>query len=183
MNWGVSGAAFAPAISKVMSVIVLAYPYVRKHAMLEISRSNFVIDKDDLFEVARMGVPAFLRMSLMSVGGIITNNVAKGFGTAVLAGISVANKLYRFVSATIMGFSQGFGPVAGFCWGAKKYKRVKEAYYTTITIGVIAGLILGSLMFVFSRSLIAIFNVEADPTMYAVGSVKNQVLMPCSCGT
>ena len=176
MHWGVSGAAGATALSKVVSVLVLAWPYFRKHAMLDISVRNFEIRKDDVMEVARMGVPAFLRMSLMSVGGIITNNVAKGFGTAVLAGISVANKLYRFVSATIMGFSQGFGPVAGFCWGARKYKRVREAYYTTIMIGVVAGAILGTLMFIFAKDLIAIFNTEGDPTMFAVGSLKLRAL-------
>ena len=37
----------------------------------------------------------------------------------ILAGISVANKLYRLVASAIMGFSQGFGPVAGFCYGAR----------------------------------------------------------------
>ena len=133
---------------------------------------NFKPDRESAAEVAKMGIPAFLRMSLMSVGGVITNNVAKQFGTAVLAGISVANKLYRFVASIIMGFSQGFGPVAGFCWGARKYKRVKEAYMTTTMIGIIAGTILGTLMFISARSLVGVFNSEANETMYLIGSLK-----------
>ncbi len=176
MGWEVAGAAGATALSKVFSVIVLAYPFVKHHTMLDISLKNFKPDREGAAEVARMGVPAFLRMSLMSVGGIITNNVAKGFGTAVLAGISVANKLYRFVSATIMGFSQGFGPVAGFCWGARKYKRVREAFNTTCLIGIVAGGILGALMFIFARNLIALFNSEANETMFIIGSLKIRAL-------
>ncbi|MBQ1376391.1 MAG: MATE family efflux transporter [Lachnospiraceae bacterium] len=181
-NWGVAGAAGATALSKVVSACVLAYPFIKKHTMLDIGLHNFKPDKEGAMEVARMGVPAFLRMSLMSLGGIITNNVAKQFGSAVLAGISVANKLYRLVASAIMGFSQGFGPVAGFCFGAKKYKRVKEAYFTTIIIGVIAGAILGPAMFIFSRNLIGWFNSEANETMYRIGSLKIRalclVLMP-----
>ncbi|MBR0087157.1 MAG: MATE family efflux transporter [Lachnospiraceae bacterium] len=175
-HWGVAGAAGATALSKVVSAAVLAYPFIRKRTMLDIGLHNFKPDKEGAREVARMGVPAFLRMSLMSLGGIITNNVAKQFGSAVLAGISVANKLYRLVASAIMGFSQGFGPVAGFCYGARRYKRVKEAYFTTITIGVIAGAILGTLMFIFSRGLIGLFNSEANETMYLIGSLKIRAL-------
>ncbi len=171
-GWGVAGAAGATALSKVLSAVVLAIPFIRRSTMLEIGWRNFKPDKAGAAEVARMGIPAFLRMSLMSVGGILNNNIAKAFGSAVLAGISVANKLYRFVSSAIMGFSQGFGPVAGFCYGARKYKRVKEAYFTTFGIGVAGALTLGTLMFFYSRGIIGWFNHEANETMYAIGSLK-----------
>lgn len=171
-SWGVAGAAGATALSKVISCIVLAIPYVRHTAMLELHKKYLYIDKTNMAEVARMGVPAFLRMSLMSLGGIVTNNVAKGFGTAVLAGIAVANKLYRFIGSVIMGFSQGFGPVAGFCWGAKKYKRVKSAYFTTIGIGFMGCVILGAGMFIFAKPIIGIFNSSGNETLLAIGCLK-----------
>ncbi len=168
----VAGAAMATAISKVVSACVLAYPFVMKHAMLDISPKNFKPDKEGMTEVARMGIPAFLRMSLMSFGGVITNRIAGSYDTAVLSGVAVANKLNRLIGSAIMGFSQGFGPVAGFCWGAKKYKRVKEAYYTTLKIGATVAVTLGTLMFIFSRNLIGLFNSEANEMMYAIGSLK-----------
>ena len=171
-GWGVAGAAGATALSKVVSATVLAIPFIRRTAMLEIGWKNFKPDRAGAAEVARMGIPAFLRMSLMSLGGIVTNNIAKAFGSAVLAGISVANKLYRLVASAIMGFSQGFGPVAGYCYGARKYKRVREAYFTTFGIGAVVALILGALMFIYSRGIISWFNSEANETMYAIGSLK-----------
>lgn len=172
LGWEVAGAAFATALSKVFSCIVLAIPYWRKTAMLEIKLKYFELSNDIVKEVAKMGIPAFLRMSLMSIGGVITNHVAKGFGTAVLAAISVANKIYKLIASAIMGFSQGFGPVAGFCWGAKKYKRVKESYLTTLKIGGTCALILGTLMFIGSEPLVALFNSENDPTVVAVAVFK-----------
>ena len=171
-GWGVAGAAAATALSKAFSCIILAIPYVRKHAMLELSPKHFYIDKDNVIEVARMGIPTFLRMSLMSTGGIITNNVAKGFGTAALAGIAVANKIYRLIGSIIMGFSQGFGPVCGFCWGARKYKRAKESYFTTLAIGSTGAIILGTLMFIFADKLVAVFNSSGNETMARVGALK-----------
>ncbi|MDD6678870.1 MAG: MATE family efflux transporter [Firmicutes bacterium] len=175
-QWGVAGAAGATALSKVFSCIILAIPYVRHTAMLEIHPRHLYIDKANMLEVARMGIPAFLRMSLLSLGGIVTNNVAKGFGTAVLAGIAVANKLYRFIGSVIMGFSQGFGPVAGFCWGARKYKRVKSSFYTTLGIGLTGCIILGTLMFVFAKPIISLFNSSANEQLLAIGMLKLRTL-------
>ncbi|MBO6055149.1 MAG: MATE family efflux transporter [Oscillospiraceae bacterium] len=172
LGWGVAGAAGATALSKLFSCIILMIPYVTRRAMLEISPKHFYIDFENVKEVARMGIPAFLRMSLMSLGGIVTNNVAKGFGTAVLAGIAVANKLYRLIGSVIMGFSQGFSPVAGFCWGARKYKRAKQSYYTTLAIGFTGALVLGTLMFIFAKPLIGVFNSSGNETMLRIGSFK-----------
>ncbi len=172
----VAGAAMATALSKIFSCMVLAIPFIKKKAMLELKVRHFSFTKDVMFEVGRMGVPSFIRMSLMSVGGIITNNVAKGFGTSVLAAISVANKLNRFISSAIMGFSQGFGPVAGFCWGAKKYTRVREAFRTTAMIGCTCALIIGGSMFVFAEPLINVFNSEADIMITTMGAFKVRTL-------
>ncbi len=172
----VEGAALATGISKAASCVVLAIPYIKHTAMLEIHPRNFKIEKDSFIEVTRMGVPAFIRMSLMSLGGIVTNNVAKAFGTAVLAAIAIANKLYRMIGSIIMGFSQGFGPVAGFCWGARRYNRVREAYRSTLTIGFVAAAILGVLMFVFARPLINIFNSEGTEQVTSIGMLKIRTL-------
>ena len=172
----VEGAALATAISKAASCVALAIPYIKHTAMLELHPRHFKIEKDSFIEVSRMGIPAFLRMSLMSLGGIVTNNVAKTFGTAVLAAIAIANKLYRLIGSIIMGFSQGFGPVAGFCWGARRYKRVRESYNTTLMIGSVSALILGVLMFVFAHPLINIFNSEGTEQVTAIGMLKIRTL-------
>lgn len=175
-QWGVGGAAAATALSKVFSCCVLAIPYIRKTAMLELSPKHLYFDKKNMLEVARMGIPVFLRMSLMSFGGIVSNNVAKGFGTSILAGIAVANKLYRLIGSVIMGFAQGFNPVCGFCWGARKFKRAKESYTTTLMIGFVGAFVLGLLMFIFARPLISIFNSSGNEEMLSIGVLKIRML-------
>lgn len=175
-GWAVAGAAGATALSKVFSCVVLAIPYIRRKAMLELHPKHLYIDWENVKEVARMGIPAFLRMSLLSLGGIVTNNVARDFGTAVLAGIAVANKLYRFIGAVIMGFSQGFGPVAGFCWGAKKYSRVRSSFLTTLAIGLVGCTILGTGMFLFARPILALFSTGNDEQMLSIGVLKLRTL-------
>ncbi len=171
----VAGAAIATAISKIFSTAVLFIPYIRGTAMLELRLKNFEPKWDNLAEVVKMGVPTFLRMSLMSVGGIITNHVAKGFGTAVLAANSIANKISRFVDSAIMGFGQGFAPCAGFCWGAKKYSRVREAFFTTIKIGCVCAVVVGGAMFFAAAPLVNIFNAQQDAVISDLGTFKVRI--------
>ena len=71
-----------------------------------------------------------------------------------------------------MGFSQGFGPVAGFCWGARKYKRTKQSFYTTLGIGFSGALVLGTVMFIFAKPLMGLFNSSQNETMLSIGSLK-----------
>ena len=75
-----------------------------------------------------------------------------------------------------MGFSQGFSPVAGFCWGARKYKRAKQSYYTTLGIGFVGAFILGGLMFIFAEPLIGLFNSSGNETMLRIGALKTRSL-------
>ena len=175
-RWEVAGAAGATALSKVISFSVLIYPYIRKRTVVNLSFKAIKYNKEDFFEVVKIGIPTLLRMSLMSVGGIMTNRAAKVFGTAALAAISIANKIYRFISSAIMGFGQGFSPCAGYCWGAKNYKRTKHLYYTTCRMGCTIGIILAVIMFIFAPLLINVFNQSGNPLVTSIGTFKLRVL-------
>jgi Na+-driven multidrug efflux pump len=130
-------------------------------------------------EIARMGIPTMLRTSLMSISTITINRTAATFGDAALAAISVANKSLRFVGSAVMGFGQGFQPIAGFCWGAKKYKRVKKAFYLTSLIGVILCATLGTFLFVFAKQAITIFTPEVDVLDIGMLLIRSQcVVLP-----
>ncbi len=172
----VKGAALATAISKVFSFCILLYPYAARKAVLSVAPKHFKVESDAVKEVARMGVPTFLRMALMSTGAILTNNVAKGFGTSVLAGIAIANKLSRFVASAIMGFSQGIAPIGGFCWGARRYKRVKETFKVTFGIECAVAIVLGALSIIFAEPIVGLFNSEADPTVLRIACLKLRTL-------
>ena len=169
-GWGVSGAAGATAISKLVSFVVLLTPFIRQKTVLEV-KFRFFTPKWYIYkEVARMGVPTFLRTAMLSVSTIVTNNIAGGFGDSTLAAISVGNKCMRFIGAMIIGFGQGFQPVAGYCWGAKKYKRVLHAFWVTSAIGAVVSIVFGVIMAIFAPQIIGVFTSAKDPGIIRVGT-------------
>ncbi len=170
LGLGVAGAAIATTISKIVSFSVLLSPFLRHKTMLEIRRKYFTPKASIYKEVAKMGIPVFLRASLMSVSQVVTNKFAASFGDSALAANSVGSKCTRVVASAIMGFGQGFQPIAGYCWGAKKYRRVREAFWTTTGVGMSIGVILAIVMAVFSVPLVKLFAAE-DPEVIELGSL------------
>lgn len=166
----VAGAAIATTISKAISFIVLLTPFLRSKTLLEIKFRYFTPKASIYKEVAKMGIPTFLRSSMMTVASVVTNNVAGSFSDSALAAVSVANKCSRLVGGAIMGFGQGFQPVAGYCYGAKKYKRVRDAFWTCTVEGISVCIVLAIAMFIFSDKLIAIFASD-DADILAIGGL------------
>ncbi len=171
LGWGVAGAAGATAISKVVAFAVLMIPFLRKKTVLEVRLRLFTPKWRIYKEIARMGIPTFLRSSLLSVASIVTNSIAGSYSDAALAAISVGNKCMRFVGSMIIGFSMGFQPVAGYCWGAKKYRRVLRCFYFTVGMGIAISVVFGLLMAVFSDQLVGIFSSAKDAEVIRLGSL------------
>ena len=166
---GVAGAAMAKGICNSISLLILLWPFLTRKTVIHLKPSFFTPTKEIYAEILRMGVPTMMRSSLTSIATILINNTAASFGDAVMASISVANRSLRTVTHVVTGFSQGFQPVAGYCYGAKRYDRVMKAYRYTLTIGAIGGLVFGSGLAYYAPSVIGVFS--ADPAVKEVGLV------------
>ena len=166
----VAGAAMATSISKVVSFCVLLLPFIRRTTVIRLHIKYFSPLWSTYKEVMRMGVPAFLRMFTMTISAVIVNNLAGSFGTSQLASVAVSTKCARFIGAAIMGFGQGFQPVGGYCWGAKRYKRVLDAFRFAFILGMVCSTVIGVLVAVFSRQVIGVFSTAADADIIDLGS-------------
>jgi Na+-driven multidrug efflux pump len=170
LGLGVAGAAIATSISKAVSFLVLLWPFLRKKTMLELGFSYFTPKWSIYREVARMGIPTFLRASLMSISTVTINKFAGSFSDSALAAVSVANKCTRLVGSAIMGFGQGFQPVAGYCYGAKHYHRASRAFWVCTLIGAAMAVVIGGAMGIFAPQLVAVFAAK-DEEILRIGTL------------
>ena len=164
---GVAGAALATTISKGISLIVLLMPFFRHKTVIEL-RFRFFTPKWSIYkEIAKMGIPTILRTGAMSLSAVYINRLARDFGDAALAAVSVSNKCTRLVGSAVLGFGQGFQPIGGYCFGARKYRRFRDAFLTCTIMGGCVAVVIGALMFVFSPNILGIFmdSVENAETM------------------
>lgn len=172
----VAGAAIATAISKVVSFIILVIPYLRARTVIRLSIHDFKPNREIAAELIKMGFPTLARTGLTTLANIVTNNVASAFSVSALAAISVVNKIMTFVSSAVLGFGQGYQPVAGFNWGAERYDRVKKSFWFSSLVSVFSVSALGIAAAVFAPQLMMAFT-EYDQEMVEIGALA--IRMQC----
>jgi len=114
------------------------------------------------------GFPSLCRQGLASLAAIALNINAGLHGDAAVAAMSIVSRIFMLIVSVMIGFGQGFMPVVGFNYGAKKYDRVREAFWFSVKTGLVFMAILSMGGFIFSEQLIGLFRKE-DAEVMAIG--------------
>lgn len=158
---GIHGVGLATLMSQIIGFIILRIG-VNKFGEVRISIKNYRFSKELYFQIINGGSPSLLRQGIGSIATICLNNICKQYGTDVVGAMSVVNRITHLPFSIIIGFGQGFQPVCGYNYGAKKYGRVKEGFFFTAIVSFVALTILSSLCFIFAEQLVTIFCKQGD---------------------
>ena len=164
---GVYGAGLATAISQLISFTILVVMHL-KSAQSKLSLRAVSRSARDYFDICKVGLPSMLRQGLTSVSNGILNNLARPFGDAAIAAISVINRYSSLVLCVGLGIGQGFQPVASFNHQAKEYTRVKKALLGTMAIGIVLMGTMAIFGFIFPGQIISIF--QKSPEVIRIGT-------------
>ena len=168
-DMGVAGASLATAISKTVSFCILIFPYITRRSLLHLSIRNFRPTREIISEIVTVGSSSMFRNGLAVVAGILLNTLAGNISDSVLAGIGVCTKIMMFPFSIILGFGNGFQPVAGFNWGAKRYDRVRESYRFSSKVAFWGGAVMAAICILFADKLIILF-AGTDEEMRRIGA-------------
>lgn len=165
---GISGAALATVISQCISFFLLLAG-IRISGCIPIRLKSVRFHRERLREIAGGGLPSLFRQGLGSVSTMTLNIAANPYGDAAIAAMSVVSRIAMFAISALIGFGQGFQPVCGFNYGAKKFDRVREAFWFCVKISTGFLFALSVLGFLLSGHLIGIFR--DDPEVIRIGTV------------
>ena len=165
-NMGVMGAAAATVVSQAFSFCVLYLGTLRSDT-LKIKVKNLTPNGHYLKNILAGGLPSLLRQGFGSVATLCLNAAAAAAvplsqADAAIAAFSVVSRVMFFVFSALLGFGQGFQPVCGYNWGARKFDRVREAYLFCIKIGVTFLLLISTCTFLFAGPIVSLFRDDAE---------------------
>lgn len=164
---GIKGAAAATVVSQFISFFLLLAG-TRRGGNIRIRLSGFHPDVDSFLNIFKGGFPSLCRQGLASVATIALNQMAGGYGDAAIAGMSIVSRISMFANSALIGFGQGFQPVCGFNYGAKLYKRVRDAFWFCVKVAVVFLIVVSVLGYCFAPQLVAVFRKE-DAQVISVG--------------
>lgn len=160
-KWGIKGAALATCIGQFASFFVLLW-YSRRPNLIQIKKTNFCPNAFYLSELTAGGAPSLLRQGLAGVSSICMSQMAGLFGDSAIAAISIVARVTNTINSTMVGFAQGYQPVCGYCYGAKKYERVQEAFWFCLKLSTAVLLCVSIVMFIFAEDILNFFgNMDA----------------------
>ena len=155
---GIAGAALATAISQIISFLLLIIGLL-KSDNIRIHPKSFTPNLHYLAGIVQGGLPSLARQGLASIAATSLNHavglyvLSKEMIDAVQAAMTGTSKLMLFLSSTLIGFGQGFQPVCGFNYGAKKYDRVRRAYGFCIKLSAVVLLVVAVIGFIFAEPI------------------------------
>lgn len=168
LDLGVAGAGLSTALSQTVSFCILISMFLRGKTQCKLTIRNFSRRFRTIADIVATGLPSLLRQGLASLATVVLNGQAGVYGDAAIAAMSVVSRIVMFVFSIVVGIGQGFQPVGAFNYGAKQYRRVREAYRFTFLLGQAVLVVMVTVVLIFSGNCIRIFR--DDPEVIAIGT-------------
>ena len=165
-----AGAALATLISQAVSFIILISMFLFKKSNIKLSIKNVSLKIKNYWEILLTGMPSLTRQGLASVATVMLNKAANNYGDEAIAAMSITTKVAMLVFCICIGIGQGFMPVAGFNYGAKRFDRVRKAFRFTILTDTVLMTLLAAGIFAFAPDIMKIFRAE-DMAVIEIGSM------------
>ncbi|MUG96479.1 MATE family efflux transporter [Scytonema sp. UIC 10036] len=135
-NWGIQGIALATVIAMVVSSILNLSYFITGKSIIPVHIKKIVLAIDLLTEIFSIGVSSIFFPVVILVQELVMFNLISDYGKNIdIAFFGATMKLNSLMLIPSVGFAQALQPVIGMNYGAKKYRRVKNAYLLFVIIG------------------------------------------------
>ena len=171
---GTAGAGIATALSQSISFCILLSMFLRGKTVSQFQLSAVTHSPAELGTILMTGLPSFGRQGLNSIGGMLLNIAARSYGDAAVAGMSIVSRIFMFIISVAIGTGQGFQPVAGFNYGARKYRRVEKACVFTMCAGFCFLSVIVAACWFNAEALIKLFRDDPEVTAIALPAFRYQ---------
>ena len=186
LNMGIAGAGLSTCLSQYVSFFILLAMFRTGKTQSSLSLRNVQFDPSLILNIMGTGMPSLVRQGLNSGATILLNMTAGLYGDAAVAGMSIVTRIVFFVFSAALGIGQGFQPISGFSYGARRFKRLRKAFWTTMLLAESLMLILAVIVFTNAVPILRIFRDDPEVISVAERALKLQLisqlfLPPCMC--
>ena len=158
LGLGVKGAAVATVIAQGFSALWILRFLTSKEASLGLDKKFMKMERRIVTGIIGLGMSPFVMASTESLVGFALNSGLKEFGDIYVSALAIMMSAMQFASVPLVGFAQGFMPVASYNYGHQQYDRVKECVKIVICFMFSFNLILILLMIFCSGTVASAFT-------------------------
>jgi len=143
LGMGIKGAAIATVLCQIFALIYSFRFLSDKNKLLHFYKPLFRISKRATKKALAIGVGPFLMNLAACLVAVFVNQQLKKYGGDMAIGAyGIINRFIMIFAMICMGFNQGLQPIAGYNYGAKLYKRVKQVFMLTVQCEIVVTTVL-----------------------------------------
>ncbi len=179
LGMGVEGASLATSVSQFSTFAILIWFYAGERSIIKI-RPKYIKPGNRLFPtVAAIGIPSAVIQICLAVATSMTNIAAKSLPDTdlIIAAYGVVQRLVLIGCYVIMGFMQGYQPVAAYSFGARNGDRFHESARFALWGSLLLTLAVSLLYITISGPLISLFNRNPAVIGYGAKLLISQVAL------
>lgn len=179
---GITGAAIATLISRVVECVFVAVYIFKLESVLKLKLSGlFTRGKELFYDLVKCGIPIILGEFVWSVNMLWQSGVIGRYDEEVMAAFSITITLSDLVYVWAVGLASAVGIITGKTVGSGQYELMKKYAKTTQVLFAIIGVLSGLLIIGIKGAFVSLYNVT-DATK-ACADILMSVLAVIMAGT
>lgn len=179
LDMGVEGASLATTVSQFVTFFIMAWFYVSGRSVIKLKRKSFCPSWNLIKTVTVIGIPTAVIQICLSIAASFTNRAAFGLPQAdeIIAAYGVVQRLILIGCYVVMGFMQGYQPVASFAFGAKNAERFRQSIRFSLKGSLLLTFLVELLYILLASPLILLFNQNPVIVNYGKWLLISQVAL------
>ena len=169
-DWGIAGVAAATVIANVVSAIILFHALLTTDGVIKLHLNALIIDRDELFEIVRIGLPAGVQGMVFSLSNLLIQAAINALGADAMAASAAAFTIEINVFCVVNGFGQAATTFVGQNYGAGNLPRCKRATWAAMGLSAAFMQTLCFVILFFAEPVLSLFN--SDPEVIRLGVIR-----------
>jgi putative MATE family efflux protein len=169
---GVTGAALATFTGRSIGVLYQFYRLWRGTERIRILLTQLRVNLDVLWRLVRVSLTGILQFAIANVSWIGLVRIVSMFGSAALAGYTIAIRIVIFVILPSWGLSNAAATLVGQNLGAKQPERAEKSVWRTGLYNMAFLGFVGIIFILFTEPIIRLFTNDPAVVPLAVSCLR-----------
>ena len=178
LDMGIAGAAWATVIAQTIAMFVVLHHFSNRERPFHFEKGILSLDMRVAKDSLAIGMGPFLMNSAACLVTLFINQQLRLYsGDLGIGAYGICNRFIFMFIMICMGLNQGMQPIAGYNFGARKYSRVKEVFWTTAKLAMVMTTICFIFGMFFPEAAVGIFTHDQELTDLAARALKINTLV------
>ncbi|WP_309066040.1 MATE family efflux transporter [Microbacterium sp.] len=157
LAWGVAGAALATVVAQAVSVLLCLLYVWRRLPVLHVQRADWRVDRDEVGEHLRLGLPMGFQASIIAIGTLIVQVALNTLGAEAVAAYTTASRVDSIAVAFLSSLGLAASMYTAQNLGARRPDRIRRGVIQATWMALGASVVLGALLVAFGVPMVRLF--------------------------